>query len=214
MAGRDERGEADGATEEETSSVLLDKRSGDSEDPDETRVDDAADRDDAVDETDEDVDDDRAELDDDDDDDDGGAVDRGVSRPAFFATLGVAIVAILGVLFVLGAFVWPAFLGPGSPDARANEAISALSAKDPAKLDGLACKTRDGAPASQFPPELIQLVSQATMSGPPNQVLDSEARAPVDITFAVGGQQQALPLEMALGTNDGDWCLKGFAQRQ
>lgn len=237
---RKKAGEARDAAEagEDRSAILTDERSEDASTAatdddavaadervdDDARADDTLEDDDevrstaTVDETDDDVDDTDDELDhtDDelDDDDDDDEERAGVARSTFFATLGVAVVAVIGVLFLLGAFVWPAFLGPGSPEDTGNKAVSALGAKDEGQLGAISCVRLDGSPAASFPPELLALVGKAAPAGPSKQTLDTEARVPIDLTLTQGGQSQTLPADLLLGVNHGDWCLNGISQRQ
>lgn len=126
---------------------------------------------------------------------------------------GVIVGAIVALL--LGAFVWPGYLmGPGKPDDTANQVTQALSAKDGPALDNLSCKGPDGKPVSQLSGQVLQFIAKVAPAGPATTVIDTEARAPVDVTLSVQGQTQTLPSELVLGESHGDWCLKGLAQRQ
>ena len=224
----DERSEDASTPVTDDDAVAADERVDDDTRADDASADDVEDDDveddddratETVDETDHVEDDDEVEdtddeLDDDDDDDDDEDEREGVARSTFFATLGVAVVAVIGVLFLLGAYVWPAILGPGSPEDTGNQAVSALSAKDPGQLGAISCVRLDGTPAASFPPELLALVGKAAPAGPSKQTLDTEARVPVDLTLTQGGQSQTLPADLLLGVNHGDWCLNGISQRQ
>ncbi|HEY2221489.1 hypothetical protein [Actinomycetospora sp.] len=126
---------------------------------------------------------------------------------------GVVVGAVVALL--LGAFVWPGYLmGPGNPDDTANQVTQALSAKDGPALDNLSCKGPDGKPVSQLSGQVLQFITKVAPAGPATTLIDTEARAPVDVTLSVQGQTQTLPSELVLGESKGDWCLKGLAQRQ
>ncbi|MCD2198050.1 hypothetical protein LQ327_32230 [Actinomycetospora endophytica] len=131
----------------------------------------------------------------------------------FGAAGGIVIGAIVALL--LGAFVWPGYLmGPGNPDDTANQVTQALAAKDGPKLDELSCKGPDGKPVAQLSGQVLQYIAKVQPAGPATTLIDTEARAPVDLTLTVQGQTQTLPSELVLGESKGDWCLKGLAQRQ
>ncbi|MDL5159984.1 hypothetical protein [Actinomycetospora termitidis] len=132
---------------------------------------------------------------------------------AFGLAGGLVVGAIVALL--LGAFVYPGYLmGPGSPDDTANQAVTALTAKDAPALDQLSCRGPDGAAVSQLSPQVLQLVASVKPSGPTTTVIDTEARTPVDLTLTFQGQSQTLPSEIVLGQSGGSWCVKGLAQRQ
>jgi hypothetical protein len=132
---------------------------------------------------------------------------------AFGAAGGILIGAIVALL--LGALVWPGYLmGPGSPDDSANQIVAALSAKNGPEIDNLSCKGPDGKPVSQLSGQVLQYITKVAPAGPATTLIDTEARAPVDVTLSVQGQTQTLPSELVLGEVKGDWCLKGLAQRQ
>ncbi|MEJ2866959.1 hypothetical protein WCD74_04225 [Actinomycetospora sp. OC33-EN08] len=132
---------------------------------------------------------------------------------AFGAAGGLVLGAIVALL--LGAFVYPGYLGgPGSPEDTANQAVTALTAKDAPTLDQLSCRGPDGAPVSALSPQVLQLVASVRPTGPTTTVIDTEARTPVDLTLTFQGQSQTLPSEVVLGQTGGSWCVKGLAQRQ
>lgn len=142
------------------------------------------------------------------------AYKRELRKGLFFGLAGGLVVGAI-VALLLGAFVYPGYLGgPGSPDDTANEIVTALSAKDAPALDQLSCRGPDGAAVSQLSPQVLQLVSAVKPSGPTTAFIDTEARTPVDLTLSFQGQTQTLPSEIVLGQVQGDWCLKGLAQRQ
>lgn len=131
----------------------------------------------------------------------------------FGAAGGILVGAVVALL--LGALVWPGYLlGPGNPDDTASQVTQALSSKDGPKLDELSCKGPDGKPVAQLSGQVLQFIAKVAPTGPANAVIDTEARAPVDLTLSVQGQSQTLPSELVLGEVKGDWCLKGLAQRQ
>ena len=142
------------------------------------------------------------------------AYKRELRKGLFFGLAGGLVVGAI-VALLLGAFVYPGYLGgPGSPDDTANEIVTALSAKDAPALDQLSCRGPDGAAVSQLSPQVLQLLSDVKPSGPTTSFIDTEARTPVDLTLSFQGQTQTLPSEIVIGQVQGDWCLKGLAQRQ
>ena len=149
-------------------------------------------------------------LDDDDDDDDE---DEAPERPwALIVATAVAVVAV--VALAVTAFIAPGFaIRPGSPDSVATQATSALATKDPAQLDAVSCRNQQGVPTNPFPPDALALIQQAQPAGPPQLELDTQARAPVDLTLSAQGQTQNLPADIVLGVTDGRWCMTGISQR-
>ncbi|MFC5060933.1 hypothetical protein [Actinomycetospora atypica] len=142
------------------------------------------------------------------------AYKRELRKGLFFGLAGGLVLGAI-VALLLGAFVYPGYLGgPGSPDDTANEIVSALAAKDAPALDGLSCRGPDGAAVSSLSPQVLQLISAVKPSGPTTAFIDTEARTPVDLTLSFQGQTQTLPSEIVIGQVQGDWCLKGLAQRQ
>jgi hypothetical protein len=126
---------------------------------------------------------------------------------------GGALVVI--VVLALAAFVWPACLiGPGKPDDKAAEAATALASKNPAELEKVSCHGPDGRPIAQLPPQVLQLIQAAKQAGPPHLLLDTQARAPVDLTVGALGQSRDIPIDVVLGVTKGEWCMNGIADRQ
>jgi hypothetical protein len=131
-----------------------------------------------------------------------------------FGTVGGLLIGAI-VALLLGALVWPGYLlGPGNPDDTANQVVSALSAKDGPTLDRLSCKGPDGRSVTQLSGQVLQYITKVAPAGPTTKLIDTEARTPLDVTLSVQGQTQTLPSELVLGETQGDWCLKGLAQRQ
>lgn len=134
--------------------------------------------------------------------------------------LGVLLGAVSSLLVVVvalalvGLFVWPGYAGPGSPDQTAEKAASALASKDPSQLEQVSCKSPEGKPTTQIPPQAMQMIAAAQSTGPPQVVLDTEAHAPMNLTLSAQGQTQALPSIAVLGVSEHQWCLKGLAQQQ
>jgi hypothetical protein len=154
-------------------------------------------------------------LDEDDDDDDLlDEDDEDAPRPwALIAATAVAAVAV--VALAVTAFLVPGWaIKPGSPDSRAAQMTSALAAKDPAALDAVSCRDQQGNPTNPFPPDALGLIQSAERAGPTQLVLDTQARAPVDLTLSAQGQVQRLPADLVLGVTDGQWCMSGISQRQ
>lgn len=119
------------------------------------------------------------------------------------------------VVLALAAFVWPACLiGPGKPDDKAAAAATALASKNPAELEEVSCHGPDGKPVGQLPPQVLQLIQAAKQAGPPHLLLDTQARAPVDLTVGVLGQSRDIPIDVVLGVTKGEWCMNGVAERQ
>lgn len=130
--------------------------------------------------------------------------------------LGVvsSLLVVVVALALVGLFVWPGYAGPGSPDQTAEKAASALASKDPAQLEQVSCKSPEGKPTTQIPPQAMQMIAAAQSTGPPQVVLDTEAHAPMNLTLSAQGQTQALPSIGVLGVSEHQWCLKGLAQQQ
>jgi hypothetical protein len=129
--------------------------------------------------------------------------------------IGLSAAALVIVVLVLAAFVWPGFLaGPGKPDAKATEAAAALGSKDAGQLDKVACHGPDGKSSGQLPPQVLQLIQSAAQTGPPVLTLDTQARVPVDLTLSAQGQTQKIPVDLVLGVTNHAWCMDGIAQRQ
>ena len=142
------------------------------------------------------------------------AYKRELRKGLFFGLAGGLLVGAI-VALLLGAFVYPGYLsGPGNPDDTANEIVTALAAKDAPALDQLSCRGPDGAAVSQLSPQVLQLIGGVKATGPTTAFIDTEARTPVDLTLTAQGQTQTLPSEIVIGQVQGDWCLKGLAQRQ
>ena len=136
-------------------------------------------------------------------------------RKGLLVGIGVGVVGGLVVSLVLGAFVWPGwFVGAGSPDDVATRSIAAFSARDVGALNAVTCTGTDGRLTSQISADALQEVAGATADGPATTTVDTEARAPMTLTLSAQGQTQALPSELVIGQNDGEWCLVGLAQRQ
>ncbi|GDY32370.1 hypothetical protein [Gandjariella thermophila] len=131
--------------------------------------------------------------------------------------IGVGGGALVGLIVVLalGAFVWPGFLsGPGKPDGKASAATAALASKNADELEKVSCHGPDGKSTAQIPAQAMQMIQSVKPAGPTQQLLDTEAVAPVDITLSAQGQTQNVPAEVVLGVTKGQWCLKGISQRQ
>jgi hypothetical protein len=148
----------------------------------------------------------------------GRGIASSTGRPAggkgkVLALSGAAVVV---VLLLLAAFVWPGFLaGPGKPDGTAAAAAAALASKDPGQLDKISCHGPDGKPtASMLPPQALQLIQGATQAGPPHLTLDTQALAPVDLTLGAQGRSEKLPADVVLAVTHGKWCMNGISQRQ
>ena len=143
---------------------------------------------------------------------DSGSQSKKGNRGLF---IGLSAAALVIVVLVLAAFVWPGFLaGPGKPDAKATEAAAALGSKDAGQLDKVACHGPDGKSSGQLPPQVLQLIQSATQTGPPVLTLDTQARVPVDLTLSAQGQTQKIPVDLVLGVTNRAWCMDGIAQRQ
>lgn len=128
--------------------------------------------------------------------------------------LGSAAVVVI-VALGLAAFVWPGFLaGPGKPDAKAEQVVSALSSKNPGELEQISCHGPDGKSLNQIPPEALSMIQSVKQTGPAQLSLDTEAQFPIDLTVNAQGKTQNAPADAVLGVTDGDWCMKGLAQRQ
>lgn len=126
---------------------------------------------------------------------------------------GGALVVI--VVLALAAFVWPAcFIGPGKPDDKAAESVAALASKNPGELEKVSCRDPEGKPIAQLPPQVLQLIQTAKPAGPPHLLLDTQARAPVDLTLSALGQSHDIPIDVVLGVTKGEWCMNGIADRQ
>jgi hypothetical protein len=123
---------------------------------------------------------------------------------------GVVIVAL-----VLAAFVWPGFLaGPGKPDAKAQQVVTALGSKNPGEVEKISCHSPDGKSSNQIPPQALSLIQSVKQTGPAHLSLDTEAQVPIDLTLNAQGKTQTAPANAVLGVTDGDWCMKGLSQRQ
>jgi hypothetical protein len=130
--------------------------------------------------------------------------------------LGVGI-SVLVVIVALGvsALVWPGFLtGPGKPDGKASEATAALASKNSGQVDKVSCHGPDGKSTAQIPPQAMQMIASVKPAGPAQQLLDTEATAPINLTLSAQGQTQDVPAEVVLGVTKGEWCMKGISQRQ
>ena len=126
------------------------------------------------------------------------------------STLLVAVVAIA----LVALFVYPGYAGPGDPDKTAQSTATALASKDPAQLEQVSCKSPEGKPTTQIPPQAMQMIAAAQSTAPPQVVLDTEAHAPMNLTLSAQGQTQTLPSIAVLGVSHHEWCLKGLAQQQ
>jgi len=145
----------------------------------------------------------------------GGPVARlGEGKTALLAGFGVGVLVSVVVL-LLAAFVWPGFLaGPGKPDNKAAEVVTALSSKDPAELDKVSCHGPDGKSAGQMAPQVLQLIQATKQTGPPHLSLDTQALAPVEFTLSAQGQTQSVAADVVLAVTNGAWCMDGISQRQ
>ncbi|MCI2419525.1 hypothetical protein MOQ72_18945 [Saccharopolyspora sp. K220] len=146
---------------------------------------------------------------------DTSAAQRRGGKKGLLVGLGSGALAgiVVGLAFV--GFVKPDFLvGPGKPDGKASEVTAALASKNAGGLEQASCRSPDGKLSPQLPPEALQLIQSAKQSGPPHQSLDSEALTPVDLTLSAQGQTQTIPVDVVLGVTNGEWCMKGIAQRQ
>jgi hypothetical protein len=139
-------------------------------------------------------------------------------RPGRRALVTGIVVGALGIVvavLAVTAFAWPGFLaGPGSPDAEADRAITALSTQDGAALDQLTCHGQDGTAISQLPPQLLQAITAVDRTGPTTLLLDTQAQAPVTVSLEAQGQSQDVPAGLLLGVTDGEWCFGGLSQGQ
>jgi hypothetical protein len=138
----------------------------------------------------------------------------GERKAALLVGFGVGVLASVVVL-VLAAFVWPGFhSGPGKPDNKAAEVVTALSSKDPAQVDKVSCHAPDGKSAGQMAPQVLQLIQAAKQTGPPHLSLDTQALAPVQFTLSAQGQTQNVAVDVVLAVTNGAWCMDGISQRQ
>lgn len=130
--------------------------------------------------------------------------------------LGVtsSLLVIVVALGLVAMFVYPGYAGPGSPDKTAQDTATALASKDPAQLEQVSCKSPEGKPTTQIPPQAMQMIAAAQSTAPPQVVLDTEAHAPMNLTLTAQGQTQTLPSIAVLGVSQHKWCLKGLAQQQ
>lgn len=136
------------------------------------------------------------------------------TRKSLLIGLGGGALVVVVVL-AIAAFVWPACLiGPGKPDGKAAEAVAALASKNPGDLEKVACHGPDGKAVAQLPPQALQLIQTAKQAGPPHLLLDTQARAPVDLTLSALGQTRDIPIDVVLGVTKGEWCMNGIAERQ
>jgi hypothetical protein len=159
-----------------------------------------------------DDDDDLTDEDDDDDDDDD---DEPAGRPMGLVIALGAVAAIAVVALAVTALLYPGFLvNPGSPDDRAAQITTALATKDGAALDAASCRTPNGQPLNPLTPDALTLIQSAVPAGPAQLMLDTQARAPIDLTLSAQGQTQTLPADLVLGVTDGEWCMTGLTQRQ
>ncbi|KAA5835130.1 hypothetical protein F1721_10065 [Saccharopolyspora hirsuta] len=126
---------------------------------------------------------------------------------------GLVVGAVAGL--AIAGLAKPDFLvGPGAPDDTASAVTAALASKNASGLAENSCRGTDGALAPQLPPQALQLIQSAKQSGPPRRSLDSEALTPVDLTLTAQGQTQTVPIDVVLGVTNGEWCMKGIADRQ
>jgi hypothetical protein len=126
---------------------------------------------------------------------------------------GALVGIIVGLAFA--GFVKPTFLvGPGKPDDKASEITAALASKNAGDLAKASCRSPDGKLSQQLPPQALQLIQSAKQSGPPQELLDSQALTPVDLTVSQQGQTQTIPIDVVLGVTNGEWCMTGISQRQ
>jgi hypothetical protein len=157
------------------------------------------------------TDDDDDLTDEDDDDDD----DEPAGRPMGLVIALGAVAAIAVVALAVTALLYPGFLvNPGSPDDRAAQITTALATKDGAALDAASCRTPNGQPLNPLTPDALTLIESAVPAGPAQLMLDTQARAPIDLTLSAQGQTQTLPADLVLGVTDGEWCMTGLTQRQ
>ena len=156
-----------------------------------------------------DVTDDDDDLTDEDEDDDPAGRPMGL----VVALGAVAVIAV--VALAVTALLYPGFLvNPGSPDDRAAQITTALATKDGAAIDAASCRTPDGQPLNPLTPDALTLIQSAVPAGPAQLMLDTQARAPIDLTLSAQGQTQTLPADLVLGVTDGEWCMTGLTQRQ
>jgi len=157
------------------------------------------------------------ETDDTDDDDDltDEDDDEPAGRPLGLVIALGAVAAIAVVALAVTALLYPGFLvNPGSPDDRAAQITTALASKDGAALDAASCRTPNGQPLNPLTPDALTLIQSAVPAGPAQLMLDTQARAPIDLTLSAQGQTQTLPADLVLGVTDGEWCMTGLTQRQ
>jgi hypothetical protein len=146
---------------------------------------------------------------------DGTAKAAGAKGPLIPALAGAGAVLVVVGLVALAAFVWPGFAaGPGAPDDEAAKATTALTGKDAAALDALSCRGPDGKPVNQFPAEAFQLIQSTKTTGPVATEIDTQAKQPIELTIGAQGQTQALPADLMLGVDKGEWCVLGIQLRQ
>jgi hypothetical protein len=155
------------------------------------------------------------DTDDDDDLTDEDDDDEPAGRPMGLVIALGAVAAIAVVALAVTALLYPGFLvNPGSPDDRAAQITTALATKDGAALDAASCRTPNGQPLNPLTPDALTLIQSAVPAGPAQLMLDTQARAPIDLTLSAQGQTQTLPADLVLGVTDGEWCMTGLTQRQ
>lgn len=141
--------------------------------------------------------------------------DEPAGRPMGLVIALGAVAAIAVVALAVTALLYPGFLvNPGSPDDRAAQITTALATKDGAALDAASCRTPNGQPLNPLTPDALTLIQSAVPAGPAQLMLDTQARAPIDLTLSAQGQTQTLPADLVLGVTDGEWCMTGLTQRQ
>jgi hypothetical protein len=142
------------------------------------------------------------------------AEERPGPRRGLVIALG-AVAAVAVVALAVTALLTPGWLvNPGSPDDVAARTTLALAEKNPAELDAVSCRNQQGRSTNPFPPDALSLIQSARSAGPAHLELDTQARAPVDLTLAAQGQTQTLPADVVLGVTDGQWCMAGISERQ
>jgi hypothetical protein len=152
---------------------------------------------------------------DDDDDLTEDDEDEPAGRPMGLVIALGAVAAIAVVALAVTALLYPGFLvNPGAPDDRAAQITTALATKDGAALDAASCRTPIGQPLNPLTPDALTLIQSAVPAGPAQLMLDTQARAPIDLTLSAQGQTQTLPADLVLGVTDGEWCMTGLTQRQ
>ena len=144
-----------------------------------------------------------------------GETAEGAQRRPWLVIALAVVAAVAVVLLLVTALLWPGYLiKPGSPNGAAAEATSALTTKNAGQLAAVTCRDRQGAPLNPLPLQALALIQSVRATGPTVLELDTQARAPIDLTLSAQGQTQTLPADIVLGVTAGHWCMTGISERQ